>query len=87
MPGFEYTTFTYGTEKVAGMMQITPRMNDLRPHWRTYFTVEDADQTAREAVDLGATIGMTMKDVPGAGRFCGITSPQGVRFCVIQYIR
>jgi predicted enzyme related to lactoylglutathione lyase len=84
-PGFEYTTFKRGTEHVAGMMQITPRMGDLHPHWRTYFTVRDADLTAREAVELGATISMTMKEAPGVGRFCGITSPQGVPFCVIQF--
>ncbi|HEV3416958.1 MAG TPA: VOC family protein [Pirellulales bacterium] len=87
MPGSTYTTFKLGDAYVAGMMQITPQMGDLRPHWRTYFTVNDADETASEAVRLGATICMTMKDAPGVGRFCGITSPQGVTFCIIQYTR
>jgi len=80
-----YTTFKLGAAPVAGMLQITPRMGKMQPYWRTYFTVRDADATAREAVELGAKINMSMKDVPGAGRFCGITSPQGVTFCVIQY--
>lgn len=84
---FEYATFKHGTETIAGMLQITPRMGDVLPHWRTYFTVKDADRAAREALELGATIDMTMKDVPGTGRFCGITSPQGVPFCVIQHAR
>jgi predicted enzyme related to lactoylglutathione lyase/uncharacterized protein YndB with AHSA1/START domain len=87
MPGATYTTFKLGDAHVAGMMQIAPQMGDLQPHWRTYFTVDDADGTAREAIELGAEICMTMKDAPGVGRFCGITSPQGVTFCVIQYTR
>jgi predicted enzyme related to lactoylglutathione lyase len=85
MPGSTYTTFKLGAANVAGMMQITPQMGGLRPHWKTYFTVTDADETAREAVELGAKLCMTMKDVPGVCRFCGITSPQGVTFRVVQY--
>jgi predicted enzyme related to lactoylglutathione lyase len=86
MPGATYTTFKHGAADVAGMMQITPRMGEVRPHWVTYFTVKDADETAREAVNLGATLCMTMKDVPGVCRFCGITSPHGVTFRVVQYL-
>jgi predicted enzyme related to lactoylglutathione lyase len=47
--------------------------------------VKDADETAREAVKLGATLCVPLRDVPGVGRFCGITSPQGVTFYVITY--
>ena len=67
------------------MMAITPQMGTHRPHWRTYFTVKDADETAREAVDLGARLCVALGDIPGIGRFCGITSPQGVTFCIITY--
>ena len=69
------------------MMQITPEMGTMRPHWGTYFTVTDADETAREAVELGAKLCMPVQDIPGVGRFCGITSPQGVTFYVIEYTR
>ncbi len=84
-PGSNYTTFTHGTTPVAGMMTITPQMGKLRPHWGTYFTVKNADETAREAVDLGARLCVAPRDIPGIGRFCGITSPQGVTFYVIKY--
>ncbi|MBI3466653.1 MAG: VOC family protein [Planctomycetes bacterium] len=87
MPGPQYTTFKHGTAYVAGMMQITPQMGKVPPHWGTYFTVQDADETAREAVKLGAKLCVPAQDVPGIGRFCGITSPQGVNFHVIQYTR
>jgi len=74
MPGSNYTTFKHGTEPVGGHLQITPQMGELRPHWATYFTVNDAEETARKAVKLGAKLCMTMKNVPGVCRFCGITS-------------
>jgi len=85
MPDMQYTTFKLGDAYVAGMMQITPQMGNLAPHWATYFTVKDADETARVAVKLGGKICVPLKDIPGIGRFCGITSPQGVTFYVIRY--
>jgi predicted enzyme related to lactoylglutathione lyase len=87
MPGSTYTVFKNGGTDVAGMTKITPEMAGLRPHWTTYFTVKDADEAAREAVALGARLHVALHDIPGIGRFCGITSPQGVMFNVIQYIR
>jgi uncharacterized protein len=89
MPGptFDYTTFRLGGEPVAGMMKITPEMGDgaLRPHWGMYFTVDDADAAAREAVKLGAALCAPLKDIPNVGRFCGVTSPHGVPFYMIKY--
>ncbi len=82
-----YTLFKLSGAPVAGMLQITPRMEGISPHWVTYFTVDDADEAVQLAVQLGASIYMTMKEAPGVGRFCGITSPQGVTFYVIQYPR
>ncbi|MEO8752555.1 MAG: VOC family protein [Casimicrobiaceae bacterium] len=85
MPGMTYTTFRLGADYVAGMMAITPEMGAMRAHWGTYFTVNDADVAATEAVALGATLCVPPQDVPGVGRFCGITSPQGVTFYAIKY--
>jgi predicted enzyme related to lactoylglutathione lyase len=84
-PGSNYTTFNYATTPVAGIMAATPQMGQQRPDWRPYFTVKNADETAREAVDLGAGLCVALRDIPGIGRFGGITSPQGVTFCVIKY--
>ena len=84
-PGLNYTVFKQGTESVAGMLEISPQMGNIPPHWAVYFTVRNADETLRDALDLGAKICMTLKEAPGVGRFCGITSPQGVAFNVIEY--
>jgi predicted enzyme related to lactoylglutathione lyase len=85
MPNFAYTTFMYDGTPVAGMMQITPAMGPLKPHWGIYFTVNNADAAARDAVKLGATLCVPTQDIPNIGRFCGITSPQGITFYIIQY--
>jgi uncharacterized protein len=87
IPGMTYTTYKLGEASVAGMMPITPAMGSVRPHWGTYFTVTNVDETARQAVSLGAKICVPLRDVPGVGRFCGITSPQGVTFYAITYAR
>ncbi len=85
MPEFTYTVFKQGEDYVAGMMPILPAMGVLRPHWGLYFTVRDADAAASEAAALGATICVPPRDIPDVGRFCGITSPQGVTFYAIRY--
>jgi predicted enzyme related to lactoylglutathione lyase len=85
MPGLEYTNFKLGDEYVAGMLQITPVMGPTKPHWGTYFTVSDAAETERKAIKLGGEISVPVREIPRVGRFCGITSPQGVMFYAIEY--
>ncbi|MCE9601165.1 MAG: VOC family protein [Gemmatimonadetes bacterium] len=89
MPGqsMPYTTFKLGDRYVAGMMAITPEMHGVPPCWMPYFTVSDADAAAREAVRLGGSVYLGVKEAASVGRFCGIRSPQGVHFLVMQYVR
>ena len=84
-PGPKYTVFKQGVSHVAGAMQVTPQMPSQHPHWATYFTVKSADVAAREAVTLGAGLCVPVTGIPDIGRFCGITSPQGITFYVIEY--
>lgn len=86
-PEFTYTSFKLDGEYVAGMMPILPRMGEIPSHWGVYFTVDDVDETARLAVELGAKLFLPAQDIPGVGRFCGISSPQGVMFYAIRYNR
>jgi hypothetical protein len=85
MAGSTYTSFEWESTPVAGLLPITANMGAVRSGWRTYFTVENAERVANEAVILGATLSMRLRDLPRVGRSCGITSPQGVPFCVIEY--
>jgi predicted enzyme related to lactoylglutathione lyase len=84
MPEMDYTVFKNGGTDIAGLMHVP--MEGIPPHWGTYFTVDDADEAAKVAVELGATIFVPPMDIPGIGRFCGIISPQGVRFYAIKYL-
>lgn len=85
MGGGAYTSFRLGDRFVAGMMQITPEMGAMPSHWGTYFTVTDVDAAAREAVRLGGSVHVPLMDIPGVGRMCGVTSPQGVHGYAITY--
>jgi predicted enzyme related to lactoylglutathione lyase len=87
MPGFDYTVFSLGDTQVAGAMPMLPHMAGTPPHWATYFTVRDCDAAARQTTELGGKVCVPPQDIPDIGRFCGITSPQGVTFYVIQYGR
>jgi predicted enzyme related to lactoylglutathione lyase len=86
MPGVSYTTFKLADRPVAGMMAITPEMAKvMKPHWGTYFCVDDVDVAARDSAKLGASIFIPPSPIPNIGRFCGIVSPQGVRFYCLEY--
>ncbi len=86
MPGMTYTTFKLGDLPVAGMMQISLEMgSDVRPHWGVYFCVKSVDVAAADSARLGGTVFIPPRPIPNIGRFCGIISPQGVRFYCIEY--
>lgn len=86
MTDFDYTSFLHAGDPIAGMMEILPRMGAMKPAWWVYFTVEDAGLAAQRAVELGGKICLPMMDIPEVGRCCGVVSPQGVTFYVIQYL-
>lgn len=85
MPGFTYTTFSQGTDQVAGMMPILAEMGDAEPGWSVYFNVKDVDATAATARGAGGKVSLEPHDIPNVGRIAGIVSPQGVMFYVIRY--
>ncbi len=85
MGPMNYTTFANGGEDMAGMMAITPEMGVMPSHWGTYFTVTNADESARQTVDLGGTLMMPVQVIQSIGRFCGVISPQGIMCYLIEY--
>jgi uncharacterized protein len=86
-PPTTYTEWKLGELSIAGMLQ----MNDEWPaeipsHWSAYFAVEDADKAAAKAQELGATVAVEPRDIPGVGRFSLLQDPQAAMFTVIQMI-
>jgi predicted enzyme related to lactoylglutathione lyase len=86
MPGMEYTVFNLGEKMIAGMMAPTPEMKDMEHKWFTYFTVDDADEAAKKAAELGGMVAVKPTDIPNVGRFACLVSPQGVIFFVLKYL-
>jgi hypothetical protein len=87
MPGMTYSLFKLGTAPVAGAMQTSPHVGNVPPHWGTSFAVTNADETARLAVELGATLCIPVAAIPGVGRFALLKSPQGVPFHIMEWAR
>jgi predicted enzyme related to lactoylglutathione lyase len=67
----------------GGVMQITPDMGELPPHWMVYFTMTDADAAAEKAKKLGGSICHGPFDV-SVGRIVILNDPQGGVFSVIK---
>ena len=62
------------TEEMCGEGQVPP------PHFMTYIAVDDVDETASQAFDLGGKIVVPPTDIPNVGRFCQIQDPTGATF-------
>lgn len=85
-PGMTYTIFQNDGVGIAGAMRFLPdQLGKIPPHWGTYFTVKDTDETVRRAQELGAELCVPPHDIPKVGRFALMKSPQGVPFHVMQY--
>jgi hypothetical protein len=85
MEGFNYTVVDANGEDVAGIMDMPPDSGDMPPVWGIYFTVENLDKTVAQAKELGATILVEPREIPGVGRFSVIQDPQGAWFSAMEY--
>ncbi|MBK8304278.1 MAG: hypothetical protein IPK98_13040 [Chloracidobacterium sp.] len=54
------------------------------PHFLTYVAVEDVDENARQAVELGGTVIRQPMDIPNTGRFAVIADPTGAMFATFK---
>lgn len=75
-----YTTLRHGGKEVAilYLQQPEARAADAPPHWTSYISVEDADQIAARAGELGgAAVFREPFDVFDAGRVAAIRDPTG----------
>ena len=68
------------------MVEEMKAMTGGRTAWRTYFTVENTDETVARAKELGATVFAGPMDVFTAGRMAVLHDPTGAEFAVWQPI-
>jgi hypothetical protein len=84
MGDFVYTYFNQGERRNGGMMQITPEMGPIPPHWAVYFAVDDCDGKAARVTALGGRVLVPPTDVPDVGRFSILQDPQGAAFAIVK---
>lgn len=82
-PEFRYTTFAYGGEWLAGMMDASGFLPEGVPaHWSVYFGVDDTDVALAKINDLGGATVMAAEDTP-YGRLATATDPTGAQFKLV----
>jgi hypothetical protein len=88
--GFAYHEFsTGGGYPAGGLYQITPEMcpegeAPPPPHFLTYIAVDDVDENAKLAVELGGKVIKEPMDIPNTGRFAIIADPSGAMFSTFK---
>jgi predicted enzyme related to lactoylglutathione lyase len=84
-PDGVYTTFKLNDADVAGAYTLRPQeAATIPPHWNLYVAVANADDTARRAAELGATIVEPPFDIPHVGRMAVLQDPTGAYFNIFQ---
>jgi len=87
MPNGNYTMFMIGERPVAGLVQMPEGKGDACTTWIDYITVEDLDATVAKAESLGAKMCMPPTEVPGKGRFAGLSDPQGAPIAFWEFAK
>jgi predicted enzyme related to lactoylglutathione lyase len=83
-PEFRYAQIMGDGEGVAGIMDASEWLPEGVPaHWSVYFTVESADATVAQAIELGGALVDGPDDTP-YGRLVTLTDSTGARFKLVQ---
>jgi len=80
-----YHVIRSGDDETGGIMEMPPPAEGHPPAWGAYVTVDDVDETARRAEELGGKIHLPPTDIPKVGRFAVIQDPQGAFISIITY--
>jgi uncharacterized protein len=81
--GFKYAVLKLAGNPVGGIGELGADMPaDIPPHWMTYFSVADPDDTIRRATEKGAQVRLPAQDTP-YGRMAVLQGPQNEVFAVI----
>ena len=85
-PGMVYTMLKLDGKDVGALYKMPPEMtsNGVPPHWMSYVSVNNADEAAAKAKELGATLMKEPFDVFDVGRMAVIQDPTGAMFAIWQ---
>jgi predicted enzyme related to lactoylglutathione lyase len=81
-----YTLLNLGGREVGGLYSLQKEQvaQGIPPHWLPYVAVTSADDAAKKAAGLGATISVAPFDVMEHGRMSVIMDPTGATFALWQ---
>ena len=81
-----YSMFTMRGKEVGAAYTMRPeeRQSGAPPHWNSYVTVANVDETVKKAEGLGAKVFAPPFDVMDAGRMAVLQDPTGAVFQVWQ---
>ena len=83
--GPPYTVIEVGGRGVGGIMGLGDQYPPELPNcWLTYFAVDDADATVKQATALGGSVMSEPFDVPTVGRIAWLLGPHGELFAIIK---
>ncbi len=80
-----YVLFKVGARDVAGALAM-PLDATGPSQWLPYLYAEDVDARSAQAVELGSTICVPPRDIPGLGRFSVHTDPTGALFTLFRLV-
>ena len=85
-PNETYSMFEMRSKPIgaAYTMKAEQRQQGVPPHWGSYVSVANADETVKRAKELGGTVLAPAFDVMDAGRMAVLQDPTGAVFMVWQ---
>jgi predicted enzyme related to lactoylglutathione lyase len=88
MGNMTYTMFKNGDKDLGGMLQVPhEKKGHVPPHWMSYISVENVDETIKKAKSLGASVTVEATPVSDYGRFAVIQDPTGAHIAVWQNLK
>jgi predicted enzyme related to lactoylglutathione lyase len=81
-PSGPYRFFKLGGKDVGGLMEKLDYMAEAT--WLPYVAVEDVDEVAREARELGAVLAVSPTQIVDIGRFAIAVDPVGAPFGIYR---
>lgn len=85
-PGMVYTILKLDGKDAAALYKLMPEQTSqgVPPHWLSYVSVKNADESTAKAKELGATALKEAFDVYDVGRMSVIQDPTGAVFALWQ---
>lgn len=80
-----YTMATINEQDTAGLMPMPPGTEGMPAMWGAYVTVDNVEDSMKQALELGGNVLLEPRDIPKVGRMCVLADPQGATFTIISY--